>query len=156
MFVKFSYFCQLFSLSPYISLDTFLLKYLLSEDSSPFVSLSGALFVSLSLTLPPRCLSMSRDHHINSNVRQVDPEATVLAFKLKISEQAGVSPELQRLIYKGRVMKDDHSTLASYSESASPPNLGSSPIMSVLPFCAVASPRPRAGAACANVRRRGL
>ena len=48
MFVKFSDFCQLFSLSAYISLDTFLLKYLLSEDSSPFVSLSGALFVSLS------------------------------------------------------------------------------------------------------------
>lgn len=51
-------------------------------------------------------------------VEQVDPEATVLAFKLKISEQAGVSPELQRLIYKGRVMKDDQSTLASYSESS--------------------------------------
>ncbi|CAN0122044.1 unnamed protein product, partial [Laminaria digitata] len=49
---------------------------------------------------------------------QVDPEATVLAFKLKISEQAGVSPELQRLIYKGRVMKDDHSTLASYTVEA--------------------------------------
>lgn len=47
---------------------------------------------------------------------KVDTEATVLAFKQKISEKAGVAPELQRLIYKGRVMKEDQNTLASYSE----------------------------------------
>lgn len=46
----------------------------------------------------------------------MDTEATVLAFKQKISEKAGVAPELQRLIYKGRVMKEDQNTLASYSE----------------------------------------
>lgn len=47
---------------------------------------------------------------------QVDTDATVLAFKQKISDQAGVAPELQRLIYKGRVLKEDQNTLASYSE----------------------------------------
>lgn len=44
----------------------------------------------------------------------------MLAFKQKIAEKAGVAPELQRLIYKGRVLKEDQNTLASYSESASP------------------------------------
>lgn len=80
----------------------------------------------------------------------------MLAFKLKISEQAGVSPELQRLIYKGRVMKDDHSTLASYSESASLSNHATAPIMSALPFPADSSPRTRGGTACVHVRVRGL
>lgn len=41
----------------------------------------------------------------------------MLAFKQKIAEKAGVAPELQRLIYKGRVLKEDQNTLASYSES---------------------------------------
>lgn len=50
----------------------------------------------------------------------MDTEATVLAFKQKISEKAGVAPELQRLIYKGRVMKEDQNTLASYSKSGRP------------------------------------
>ncbi|CAM9306645.1 unnamed protein product [Ectocarpus sp. 13 AM-2016] len=49
---------------------------------------------------------------------EVDTEATVLAFKQKISEKAGVAPELQRLIYKGRVMKEDQNTLASYTVEA--------------------------------------
>lgn len=47
---------------------------------------------------------------------QVDTDATVLTFKQKIAEKAGVAPELQRLIYKGRVMKEDQNTLASYSK----------------------------------------
>lgn len=46
----------------------------------------------------------------------MDPEATVLVFKQKIAEAAGVAPELQRLIFKGRVMKEDQNTLASYGE----------------------------------------
>eukprot|EP00752_Nemacystus_decipiens_P005685 g5145.t1 len=49
---------------------------------------------------------------------EVDTEATVLAFKQKIAEKAGVAPELQRLIYKGRVMKEDQNTLASYTVEA--------------------------------------
>ena len=54
--------------------------------------------------------------HTCTHTLQVDTEATVLAFKQKIAEKAGVAPELQRLIYKGRVMKEDQNTLASYSE----------------------------------------
>lgn len=46
----------------------------------------------------------------------MDPSATVFVFKQKIAEEAGVAPELQRLIYKGRVMKEDQNTLTSYSE----------------------------------------
>ncbi|CAN0029022.1 unnamed protein product, partial [Sphacelaria rigidula] len=47
---------------------------------------------------------------------QVELTATVLALKQKIAGQANVVPELQRLIYKGRVLKEDGNTLASYSE----------------------------------------
>ncbi|CAM9457931.1 unnamed protein product, partial [Hapterophycus canaliculatus] len=49
---------------------------------------------------------------------KVDTDATVLSFKQKISEKAGMAPELQRLIYKGREMKEDQNTLASYSKSS--------------------------------------
>ncbi|CAM9140758.1 unnamed protein product [Discosporangium mesarthrocarpum] len=48
---------------------------------------------------------------------QVDPAKTVLEFKQSIAEKAAVTPELQRLIFKGRVMKDEQ-TLASYTVEA--------------------------------------
>ncbi|CAM9362613.1 unnamed protein product [Phaeothamnion confervicola] len=48
---------------------------------------------------------------------EVDAATTVLAFKRQIAEQASVPAEQQRLIYKGRVLKDDD-TLAMYSVEA--------------------------------------
>lgn len=54
---------------------------------------------------------------------EVDPETTtVAAFKTQIAEQAEVPAESQRLIYKGRVMKDDQ-TLSSYGECSANPLL---------------------------------
>lgn len=47
----------------------------------------------------------------------MDLNSTVLTLKQKIADQADVVPGLQRLIYKGRVLKEDGQTLASYSES---------------------------------------
>jgi ubiquilin len=37
----------------------------------------------------------------------IDPSLTVLEFKQKIFEKLPIEPPLQRLIYKGRVLKDD-------------------------------------------------
>eukprot|EP00242_Pyramimonas_sp_CCMP2087_P007455 CAMPEP_0198213460 /NCGR_PEP_ID=MMETSP1445-20131203/28882_1 /TAXON_ID=36898 /ORGANISM="Pyramimonas sp., Strain CCMP2087" /LENGTH=126 /DNA_ID=CAMNT_0043888111 /DNA_START=170 /DNA_END=546 /DNA_ORIENTATION=+ len=44
---------------------------------------------------------------------QVEVTTTVLGLKQKLVEQSSISTEQQRLIYKGRVLKDE-STLASY------------------------------------------
>lgn len=44
---------------------------------------------------------------------QVDPSVTVLEFKSLITEKISIEPALQRLIYKGRVLKDD-CTLSFY------------------------------------------
>lgn len=57
------------------------------------------------------------DRAVDHLFYQVDLNSTVLALKRKIADQAGVVPDLQRLIYKGRVLKEDGQTLASYSES---------------------------------------
>jgi ubiquilin len=46
----------------------------------------------------------------------LDTDATVQAFKESIAEEAQVPSESQRLIYKGRVLKDDQ-TLASYGKT---------------------------------------
>jgi Ubiquitin family len=45
----------------------------------------------------------------------LDTDATVQAFKESIAEEAQVPSESQRLIYKGRVLKDEQ-TLASYGK----------------------------------------
>jgi len=44
---------------------------------------------------------------------EVDLDTTVLALKGLLAEQSEIPADQQRLIYKGRVLKDDH-TLNSY------------------------------------------
>ena len=46
---------------------------------------------------------------------QTDLESTVGSFKAVIAEKSDVPAEQQRLIYKGRILKDEQ-TLASYGE----------------------------------------
>lgn len=43
----------------------------------------------------------------------IDPSSTILDLKAKISDQADVSPDRQRLIYSGKVLKDSES-ISSY------------------------------------------
>eukprot|EP01042_Synura_sphagnicola_P022499 gene22499-28655_t len=46
-------------------------------------------------------------------VVQIDTSSTVLELKVKVQEQLNVAPAQQRLIYKGRVLKDE-ATVESY------------------------------------------
>ncbi|CAM9349720.1 unnamed protein product, partial [Scytosiphon promiscuus] len=96
-----------------------------NEEGGDFKQLSTASIDSSSSSSSGSSSSIMPE--VSINVRQsngekftteVDTEATVLTFKQKISEKAGVAPELQRLIYKGRVMKEDQNTLASYTVEA--------------------------------------
>lgn len=68
-----------------------------------FAKLVTVLFLLFFQILPVPCVQMSLSE-------------TIIALKQKIAPQAGVFPELQRLIHKGRVLKEDNSTLDSYGE----------------------------------------
>ena len=43
----------------------------------------------------------------NHQIEGLDDEMTVIAFKEKIAPTVGVAPDCQRLIYCGRVLRDD-------------------------------------------------
>ena len=92
------------------------------------------------LTLTIKCSNASQTTVV------IEPSATVLDLKIKISEVLSVSSSQQRLIYKGRVLKDD-STLRDYDiQDGHTVHMvkGAAPSASVTPPPAFSAPPPTA------------